>query len=95
MKYVLTLAAAVLIGLGGFTVSAGGAADGSGLVLSKCSACHSLKRICRGLGKKDLAAWQKTNQRMADMGMTVTSEELDLISSYLATANPGSGPVCN
>ncbi|WP_432735808.1 c-type cytochrome [Maridesulfovibrio sp. FT414] len=94
MKFVLPVVAAALLAVSGIAVTAPSAEDGSGLVMSKCAACHSVKRICRSLGKKDLAAWKKTNQRMADMGMTVTAEELDMISNYLANAKPGTKPVC-
>lgn len=94
MKLALSLAIAALFTLSGLSVSTSGAGDGSGLVFAKCSSCHSLKRICRNIGKKDLCAWKKTNKRMADMGMTVTADELDMISNYLATAKPGESPVC-
>ena len=94
MKLALSLVVAALISISGFGLSVSGAEDGSSLVLAKCSSCHSLKRVCRGLGKKDLAAWEKTNQRLAEMGMTVTADELDGISNYLANAKPGSSPVC-
>ncbi|HAS90356.1 MAG TPA: hypothetical protein DCS48_13825 [Desulfovibrio sp.] len=94
MKTALSLVVAALFTISGFGLSVSGAADGSGLVLAKCGSCHSMKRICRGLGKKDLAAWEKTNRRMAEMGMTITADELDAISNYLANAKPGAGPVC-
>lgn len=94
MKILLSLIIVGLLAVSGLAVSAPGAEDGSGLVFSKCTACHSLKRVCRGLGKKDLNSWKKTNQRMADMGMTVSADELDLISNYLATAKPGESSVC-
>lgn len=94
MKIALSVVVAALITISGLGLSVSGAEDGSGLVLTKCSSCHSLKRVCRGLGKKDLAAWEKTNQRMADMGMTITADELDAVSNYLANAKPGSSPVC-
>ncbi|WP_320008825.1 cytochrome c [Maridesulfovibrio sp.] len=94
MKIALGLVVAALISIAGFGLSVSGAEDGSGLVLAKCSSCHSMKRVCRNLGKKDLAAWEKTNQRMADMGMTITADELDAISNYLANAKPGSNALC-
>ncbi|WP_027722396.1 hypothetical protein [Maridesulfovibrio zosterae] len=94
MKVVLSLFIAGLFAISGISVAAINAEDGSGLILSKCSACHSLKRVCRGLGKKDLAAWTKTNKRMAAMGMSITDGELELVNNYLANAKPGEGPVC-
>lgn len=94
MKFVLPLVAAALLAVSGITLTAPSAEDGSGLIFSKCTACHSMKRTCRALGKKDLAAWKKTNQRMVDMGMTITPEELDLVNNYLANAKPGESPVC-
>ncbi|WP_319779248.1 hypothetical protein [Maridesulfovibrio sp.] len=94
MKIVLSLIVAVLFTISGFGLSVSGAVDGSDLVFAKCSGCHSLKRVCRALGKKDLAAWEKTNQRMAEMGMTITADELDGISNYLANAKPGESPIC-
>ncbi|WP_421902570.1 c-type cytochrome [Maridesulfovibrio sp.] len=94
MKIALSLIVAALFTISGLGLSVSGAADGSSLVFAKCTSCHSLKRVCRGLGKKDLAAWEKTNQRMAEMGMTITADELDAISNYLASAKPGESPVC-
>ncbi|WP_320169465.1 hypothetical protein [Maridesulfovibrio sp.] len=94
MKMVFGLLVVGLLLFSGAYISVPVADDGAGLVMSKCGACHSLKRVCRSLGRKDLDAWKKTNKRMADMGMTVSDAELDLISSYLAGAKPGEGPVC-
>ncbi len=94
MKLTLVLAIVALFTISGLSVSASGSGEASGLVFAKCASCHSLKRVCRKIGKKDLAAWKKTNQRMADMGMTITAEELDMISSYLTTAKPDDSPVC-
>jgi len=94
MKIALSLIVAALFTISGLGLSVSRAVDGSDLVFNKCAACHSLKRICRGLGKKDLAAWEKTNQRMVEMGMTITADELDAISNYLANAKPGESPVC-
>ncbi|TIH14036.1 hypothetical protein D0S45_13265 [Marinifilum sp. JC120] len=94
MKIALSLVVAALFTISGLGLSVSGAEDGSSLVFAKCGSCHSMKRVCRGLGKKDLAAWEKTNQRMAEMGMTTTADELDAISNYLANAKPGESPVC-
>ncbi|OEU68166.1 MAG: hypothetical protein BA863_13910 [Desulfovibrio sp. S3730MH75] len=68
-------------------------ADDAGLVSAKCVSCHSMKRVCRALGKKDLAGWEKTNARMVKKGMTVTDAELANINKYLAGAKPD-GPIC-
>ena len=55
MKLILPLVAAAALTLSGLSVVSSSAADGSSLVFSKCTPCHSLKRVCRGLGKKDLS----------------------------------------
>ncbi|WP_319759229.1 hypothetical protein [Maridesulfovibrio sp.] len=94
MKIVTSFMVAVLLTVFGLGLSVSGAEDGSAIVFAKCTGCHSLKRVCRALGKKDLAAWEKTNQRMAEMGMSVTADDLDAISNYLANAKPGESPVC-
>lgn len=94
MKFAIALIVAALLTVTGLAVSGSTADDGSGLVYSKCVACHSLKRVCRNLGKKDLAAWAKTNSRMVDMGMAATADELSLINNYLANAKPGDKDLC-
>ncbi len=94
MKFVFSFIAAALLTVSGLAVTAPSAEDGSGLVFSKCTSCHSLKRVCRALGKKDLAAWQKTNKRMVDMGMSMSADELDQVNNYLANAKPGESAVC-
>ncbi len=63
-------------------------ADDAEIVTAKCVSCHSMKRVCRALGKKDLAGWEKTNARMVKKGMTVSDRELAKINRYLAEAKP-------
>ncbi|CCO24891.1 c-type cytochrome [Maridesulfovibrio hydrothermalis] len=94
MKFVPALILAGLFAVSGLSVSAPSAADGSALVASKCSACHSMKRICRGIGKKDLTAWEKTNARMVKMGLNVSDEEIALVNNYLANVKPGENTLC-
>ncbi|MBI9110537.1 hypothetical protein [Maridesulfovibrio ferrireducens] len=86
MKLLVSLLVAGTLLLSGSFVILAQTDDCSGLIVAKCASCHSLKRVCRALGKKDLAQWQKTNERMVKKGMTVTDEELVRINKYLSGA---------
>ena len=94
MKLFLSLAVAGTLLVSGMVVSASGVEDGSSLVTAKCSSCHNMKRICNGLGKKDLGAWEKTNARMVKKGMAITDGDLDMINRYLASAKADGTPFC-
>ncbi|SDL11449.1 hypothetical protein SAMN05660337_2131 [Maridesulfovibrio ferrireducens] len=86
MKLLISLLVAGTLLLSGAFVTSAQSEDCSGLIVAKCASCHSLKRVCRALGKKDLAQWQKTNERMVKKGMTVTDAELADINKYLSGA---------
>lgn len=56
---------------------------GKPLFESKCSKCHSLERALSK--QKDLAAWQRTTQRMSHYsGGAITAQDADRIAEYLA-----------
>ena len=94
MKLLFSLFIAGTIMMTGVLATSAQARDTTGLVLAKCSSCHTMKRVCRGLGKKDLAAWERTNARMVKKGMTVTDAELAIINKYLVGAKPDNA-ICN
>ncbi|WP_034632303.1 hypothetical protein [Maridesulfovibrio bastinii] len=77
-----------------FGISAVSGAD-SNLVSSKCSGCHSLKRICRELGKKDLAGWTQNVKRMVEMGADLNAAEIAEVSKTLSNAKPEGSSFCN
>jgi hypothetical protein len=64
------------------------------LAAEKCSACHSTARICDRLGNRTLEVWQQTALRMKGNGAKITEAEAASIAEYLATAKPGSKPLC-
>ncbi|SME89876.1 hypothetical protein [Desulfovibrio gilichinskyi] len=94
MKLLVSLLVAGTFLVSGALMASAQSNDGSGLTVTKCSSCHTLKRVCRSLGKKDLAAWQKTNERMVKKGMTVTDAQLATINQYLVDAKPGNDVLC-
>lgn len=94
MKLLVSLFVTGTLLLSGALMASAQSKDGSGLTVTKCSSCHTLKRVCRSLGKKDLSGWQKTNERMVKKGMTASDAELAVINKYLADAKPGNDIIC-
>lgn len=67
----------------------------SSLVVKKCSGCHSLKRVCRDLGKKDLAGWTETVTRMVSLGANLDAKVVQELSATLADTKPDGNSFCN
>lgn len=59
-----------------------------------CSACHSTARICEKLGDRKPEVWQQTVGRMKSNGAKLSDAEVTTVAEYLATAKPGSKPLC-
>lgn len=64
------------------------------LAAQACSACHSTARICEKLGNRKPEVWQQTVERMKSNGAKLTDTEVTTVAEYLATAKPGSKPLC-
>lgn len=64
------------------------------LVLNRCGACHNTTRICKNLGVKDGAAWEKTVATMVGKGAKLAPSEQQAVAAYLTTLPAGSKPVC-
>jgi cytochrome c553 len=64
------------------------------LAAERCSACHSTARICEKLGNRKPEVWQQTVQRMKSNGAKLSEAEAGPVAEYLATARPGSKPLC-
>ncbi len=77
----------------GISVAAATAGSGDD-VASACSSCHNLKRVCRMIGSKNKAGWEKTISRMIKAGAAVSPAKVGPFAGYLANQKPGTGPVC-
>jgi len=64
------------------------------LAAAHCSACHSTTRVCEKLGTRSPEVWKQTVQRMVANGATLGPDEVDVVAEFLATAKPGSKPLC-
>jgi hypothetical protein len=64
------------------------------LVMQRCTACHNTKRICAGLGRKNLRAWTTTVQRMVRHGAGLNPAQSDAVAAWLDSRRPGSPPLC-
>lgn len=69
-------------------------ADPHNIVMTKCTECHSTKRICDNLDKKDREEWTETIYKMVSNGADVAEQDIPAIAEYLADLEPGSKPVC-
>ncbi|HOJ13101.1 MAG TPA: hypothetical protein PLS81_07720 [Deltaproteobacteria bacterium] len=63
-------------------------------VMRSCSACHDTARVCRALGTRDAAGWERTIKRMVAKGASLGTEDIQAAAGLLATLAPGSKPVC-
>jgi hypothetical protein len=72
---------------------------GVALLNSKCTTCHDLSSVERGLYPPE--EWVETVDRMIEYGMAVTEEEYETILLYLGTApgeaggDAGAGPAAD
>ncbi|MDP2846976.1 MAG: hypothetical protein Q8O35_02155 [Humidesulfovibrio sp.] len=64
------------------------------LTAQVCSACHSTARICEKLGNRKPEVWLQTVERMKSNGAKLSAADVTTVTEYLATAKPGSKPVC-
>lgn len=64
------------------------------MVESKCSYCHSTKRICRVLDEKDAGKWGKTVERMVAKGLVLSETQQKQIADYLAEVDPSTSGFC-
>lgn len=63
------------------------------IVMSSCTACHGIDRVCKNLGQ-DSAAWSKLVTGMVKKGARVDQQDIPRVADYLAGLKPGSKPVC-
>lgn len=64
------------------------------LTAQACSACHSTARICEKLGNRKPEVWLQTVERMKSNGAKLSAADVTTVAEYLATAKPGSKPLC-
>ncbi len=68
--------------------------DPQSTVMTKCTACHTTRRICDNLGEKDREEWIRTVSEMVSKGADVAEQDIPVVAEYLANLEPGSEPVC-
>ncbi len=68
--------------------------DPQSTVMTKCTACHTTRRICDNLGEKDREEWIRTVSEMVSKGADVAGQDIPAVAEYLANLEPGSEPVC-
>ncbi|WP_419785402.1 hypothetical protein [Pseudodesulfovibrio sp.] len=88
------LVLALLFVLAGALVVSAGSTEIGATVKTVCSACHPLKPVCRQMGVKDRAAWDKTVKRMVTNGAKLTDAQVEPTVDYLATVKPDQAAVC-
>jgi len=88
-RAVLHAVAAVLL-----SSSASLAQDAGQTVLGVCTKCHTTKRICRNLGKRDAAWWTAKVGLMLKRGAALNPQGKETVVAYLSGRKPGDRPVC-
>lgn len=91
---IMLCAAAVLAALSFSGLQAGAGDQGEALLQKACTKCHSAKRICRNIGKKDGPWWEKTVTRMIGHGAKLSDEQEDTLVSSLAGAEKDKVTLC-
>lgn len=64
------------------------------LVQTSCSRCHSLKRVCKKLGKSQ-NAWEKTLTRMQSKGAGITDTQITPVAAFLSKSDTATSGFCN
>ncbi len=71
------------------------AAGGRDVVTHKCSGCHDLRRLCRGLDLKDEKNWAATIARMVEKrGAKLSPQDQLAAYNYLIRQTSKSVPFC-
>ncbi len=71
------------------------AAGGRDVVEGKCSTCHDLKRVCRGLDSKDEQNWKATIARMVEeRGAKLSPQDQLAAYNYLIKQTSKTAPFC-
>ncbi|MEF2146223.1 MAG: hypothetical protein V3573_12325 [Desulfovibrionaceae bacterium] len=64
--------------------SASGGPVDAAFIQERCVGCHDLARTCNKIGKKDLAAWEKSVSRMVDAhGANIVPATPAQVAAYL------------
>ncbi|NJB67377.1 hypothetical protein GGQ74_001017 [Desulfobaculum xiamenense] len=69
-------------------------ADPGGTLRRACVECHDFRRICRNLGEKSLAGWEKTVTRMYSKGAKIDAADIPALARHLHGLESGSGEIC-
>ncbi|MCM0756220.1 hypothetical protein M7784_13345 [Desulfovibrio aminophilus] len=94
MKRLVCLVVALYAGL--VLASFGMAGDeAKDLVNTVCSDCHSLSRVCDGLGRRDAAAWSLVAARMRGHGASLDAGQQEVVAEYLGGLKPDRAVFCN
>ncbi len=59
------------------------------LIKSRCTRCHTLKRVEFMVGVKNRAAWQKTVSHMVAKGARLNQAEMKAVVDYLSGLEKG------
>lgn len=96
MKISRIIPAVLCLGLAAMLcVAAASAGGGLDVVNNKCSTCHELKRLCKGLELKDKNGWTANVDRMIEKrGARLSPQERVLAIGYLALQTPKTAPFC-
>ena len=65
------------------------------ILVTKCSDCHYLNRVCSKLGKKSKSGWRRSIKRMIRKGAILSKEEQTLLVQCLHEKQEGAKSACS
>lgn len=84
MKNSFFMLMAVIFTLSIMVISAGAEDKDAAFVVSKCSGCHKIEKVCAQIGEKNPEQWALTVKRMAMKKEGISDADQKQIVSYLS-----------
>ena len=66
----------------------------SAFVTAKCSACHTIDKVCSKIGKKTDAEWEKIVKNMVERGAKLDDLEQKGVSDFIVKLPKEKNPLC-
>ena len=86
MKKSVFILIAVLFTASVMIFTAGAEDKDAAFVISKCTVCHKIEKVCGQIGEKNAEQWAVTVKRMAEKKPGISDAEQKQIANFLSNA---------